>query len=562
MPRPPHISAADALAVALLISVSFAAPCLAQSDDAPMLRGPITPEVQEEEADDAEGYFGGRATITDPYAAGTPDTGSSDETAPDDVTGDMGLVGPGEDGQTLDSGLGDTGYAEGDALGGLGDGPEPAELATGVDASRLGDGPTMSEADRIVKEAAQLSSGRMDGAPLPPGVPVSPGAANPDEDPYAPLGTRIGSFILYSELVADITATDNVLATRNNPQSDWAPELQPDFRLDSNWSRHALSADLNGDWSWYQNYESQNTRNYQALIDGRLDVTRKTNLTLELEKSQVAEGRGQENLPDAGVFSSDLDEQHLTAGANHRFNRLGLALQGTVTDYDYSNIVLIGENPDDPTNTLDRDYVEKDIGLRGSYEFNPNMTGFVDTQLVKRDYKAQFSAGGNELGSEGYRLQAGLAFGLFGNITGEVGMGYGVQDPIDEDFELVDGFLLNADVLWQITPLTSLSLQARTNLDETTAIDAAGAFGRFYGATLSHELRENVILGGFITYDTADYIGTDLSDESWREGVTAEYIFNRNMALVASYEHTDYTSSDPAGDYTSNDVTVGMRLRK
>ncbi|MFD0986415.1 outer membrane beta-barrel protein [Methyloligella solikamskensis] len=540
----------------MLLTLSFAAPCFAQSDEEPVLRGAITPEVQEEEAEAAEEAYSG-TSVPDRYAADNEDDTSQndyDSDSTDDISGDMGLVGPGDPSASLDTGLGDRGYTEDtEALGGLGDGPTPG---------RIGQRPTVSEADRLVREAARDAAGRFTGAPLPPGVPVAPGTVDPAADPYAPLGTRIGSFILYSEVLADITATDNVLATPTDPQSDWAPELQPDFRLDSDWTRHALSVNLNGDWSWYREFESQNTRNYQALIDGRLDVTRKTNLTLELEKSQVAEGRSQETLPDAGVFSSDLDEKHITAGANHRINRVGLALEGTVTDYDYSNIILIGENPDDPTNTLDRDYVEKDLGLRGSYEFNPDMTVFVDTELVKRDYKAQFSPGGNELGSEGYRVQAGLAFGLFGSITGEIAMGYGVQDPIDEDFTLVDGFLFNADVLWQITALTSLSLQASTNLDETTAIDAAGAFSRFYGATLSHELRRNVILGGFITYNTADYIGTDLTDESWREGLTAEYLFNRNLALIATYAHTDYSSTDALGDYKSNEVTVGLRLRK
>ncbi|XSG83357.1 MAG: outer membrane beta-barrel protein [Methyloligella sp. ZOD6] len=536
----------------MLLLASFAAPCHAQSDEDPFLRGPITPEVQEEEAVEAEEYYSGGA-IPDRYSNEAPQN-DYDSGATDDLAGDMGLVGPGDPDQTLDSGLGDEGYVEDEVpLGGLGDGPEPG---------RLGAGPTVSEADRLVKEAAQASARYQGPAPLPPLVPVAPGAVDPAEDPYAPLGTRIGSFILYSELVADITTTDNALTTRTDPQSDWAPELQPDLRLSSDWNRHALSFNVNGDWSWYQRFESQNTSNYQALMDGRLDVTRRTNLTLELEKSQISEGRDQENLPDAGVFSSDLQEQHITAGFNHRFNRVSLATVGSVTDYDYTDIVLIGEDPDNPTDPLDRDYLEKEIRLRGSYEFNPDMTAFVDTALVKRDYKQEISSDGNQLGSEGYRIQAGLAFGLFGNITGEIGMGYGAQDPLDEDFALVDGFLLNADVLWQITPLTSLSLQARTNLDETTASDAAGAFTRFYGATLSHELKENVILGGFITYETAEYIGEDLDDSRWREGLTAEYLFNRNMALIATYEHTDYSSSDAIGDYKSNEVTVGMRLRK
>jgi hypothetical protein len=158
-----------------------------------------------------------------------------------------------------------------------------------------------------------------------------------DLDPYVPIGMRLGSFLLFTEAEIGTILTDNVLATRNDTHSDAAFEIAPDIRLESNWSRHFFSAQFTADRSWYRDFSVEDDRIYQAIIEGRLDVTRRTHLELEAEKSLTQAGRNSISLTDIAGNQIDLNEEHLTAGVDHTFNRLTLKLEGTVAEYDYDD---------------------------------------------------------------------------------------------------------------------------------------------------------------------------------------------------------------------------------
>ncbi|MEG6507546.1 outer membrane beta-barrel protein [Methyloligella sp. 2.7D] len=533
-------------------------PSTAQTADSVALRGAVgveTADAGEELGSRRDTPFGAApSAATYPQPVANPDALSGAGSAPPPSN------------QALNSGLGDVGEVRtGPPLGGMGDETGGQQQPQAAGENPFGDrqtpfpggGTTRSEADRILQSAAQRATGRREAPPL---SPLAPAAGEVSFDPYAPIGTRIGSFLLYSELTSNIITTDNVFATRGDQRSDWGPELKPDIRLESNWSRHFLSFNVNATRSWYQNYPSEDTKDLQGLLKGRIDIRSRTNLAFELEKSKSQDGRNAEDLPDANVARSDLDEQHASLALDHRFNRLTSTVTGTATQYDYNDVILLSGTS---AAADDRDYLERELRLRNAYELQPDLTLFVDTAINDRDYtQGRSTSGGFLRGSDGYRLLSGAAFRVGGKISGEIGLGYGKQTPVDNRLTEVSGFLFDADVLWQVTGLTALSFQARTDLNETSASDASGVFSRFFGATLTHNLRDNIILGGYVSYDTADYIGQNLTDDRYREGVTAEYLFNRNMALVAAYEHTNYVSSSSTGDYEANEVTVGMRLRK
>ena len=59
-----------------------------------------------------------------------------------------------------------------------------------------------------------------------------------DLDPFAPLGIRLGSFLLFPELDFGADLTNNVLDTKFDTKTDWGPEIKPRVRLDSDWGRH------------------------------------------------------------------------------------------------------------------------------------------------------------------------------------------------------------------------------------------------------------------------------------------------------------------------------------
>lgn len=546
--------------IAVLCGASISA--RAQTNDSITLRGMIAPQESQQGTGRASRAKSKAQAATKKTTSGSAGTNG----APVSGAGGMSSV-------ALDNSLGDVGAPPSQPLGGMGDVPprplqagrvQPAvpELGTeeAVPLGGLGDQPTQSEAARIVAQAAENATHQRLSPPQPPETNEGPRAGTIAAlAPYAPAGTSIGSFVLYSELTGDFVFTDNVMSTKTDPKSDWGPELKPDFRLQSNWTRHFLSFEFNADRLWYQNYPVEDVNNYQAVMKGRYDLGLRTHVGVELEKSQEDQGRNGQSLPDANVSTSNLQEQHALTSFAHRFNRVGVGVAASIANYDYKDVTLISGQPATNDN---RDYLERDLKLRGAYRFRPGFTGFVESTLNNRTYTVGKITSGYTRGSSGYTLQAGTDFRFGGKVSGTASIGYGAQNPIDNRLKPVNGVLLNADILWRITGLTSLSFQARTDLDETSLTDASGAFTRFYGGTLSHHLRSNVIVGTFLTYETADYVGQAQHDERFRQGGTLEYLFNRNLAMVADYTHTHFTSTYPDSNYDSNEVTVGLRLRK
>ena len=142
---------------------------------------------------------------------------------------------------------------------------------------------------------------------------------------------------MFTEAEIGSILTDNVLDTDFNEHPDQAFEFAPEVRLESNWGRHFFMAQFTADRSWYNNFSVEDDQIYQALLRGRLDITRRNHLELELEKSQTQVGRDSVSLTDIAGDQTNLQEQHITASADHTFNRLTLKLTGTVADYNYEN---------------------------------------------------------------------------------------------------------------------------------------------------------------------------------------------------------------------------------
>ena len=138
-----------------------------------------------------------------------------------------------------------------------------------------------------------------------------------DLDPYVPIGIRLGSFLLFTEAEIGTILTDNVLATDTDTHSDAAFEFAPDIRLKSNraaTSSAPSSPPLEPESPLFR----RGRRIYQAILKGRLDVTRQTHLGLEAEKSLTQAGRDLVSLTDIAGDQIDLNEEHLTAAADHR----------------------------------------------------------------------------------------------------------------------------------------------------------------------------------------------------------------------------------------------------
>lgn len=451
------------------------------------------------------------------------------------------------------------------ALGGLGDDPESTDQQA---IGGLGDDePSDLEAEELVRPEDEIGL-------TPPTRAVSETSQihtallpEPhDLDPFVPMGIRIGSFLIFPEVEVDATMTNNVLASPFDARSDAGPQVTPKVRVDSDWARHFLSFEANADRIWYSDFPIADTKNYQLLTRGRLDVTRRTRLFGEIEKSQVQEGPSSISITDISqADTTKLEEQHATAAFEHTFNRLTVRLTGIVADYDYS------ETGDETDPTLSgpvpfadvRDYQEIVGTLRSTYEFQPRWAGFVETSLNERKYREPVAVEGFRRGSTGWTALAGANLRLAGTLFGEIAAGWGEQQPIDDSFADISGPLVNGNLIWMATSSTKLEFIAQSSISETTLENSAGAVDHFFQLGLQQAFWRYLVLGVYGSYERADFAGDSQVDQRTKLGTTAEYYFNPLLSVFGRYEHTDFTSTpDSSSDFVEDEFKVGLKFRR
>lgn len=384
-----------------------------------------------------------------------------------------------------------------------------------------------------------------------------------DLDPYLPLGVRIGSFVFFPELETGVIGSNNVLGTRTDPHADAAYELASTLRVQSDWSRHSLTFLINSDDSWYANFPVEDDRIYSFLMRGRLDVSSRTHFGGELEGSQTQAGRNSVSLTDISGNQINLHEQHAIVSADHTFNRLTLKASQTFADYNYDDFQNQRSTGADGVPVQDvRDYSEAQTILRSTYEFNSAWAGFVEGAVNNREYREPVNVAGFRRGSDGYVLLTGADLRLWGTLLGEISFGWGQQQPIDDRLAPVEGPLINADLIWMMTPITKVEFIARSEIDETTLEDSAGAVDRFYSLSLQHAFWRYLVLGGYGSYEVADFAGVEQVDQRVKGGLTGEYYFNPIVSLYGRYEHTHFVSTSTDSNYDEDEVRMGIKLRR
>ena len=376
-------------------------------------------------------------------------------------------------------------------------------------------------------------------------------------EPYDPLGIKIGSFILFPEVEFSGDYYSNVFRSPS-ARSDTAGEVSPAARLVSNWSQHALEFRAASHLSYYSQFDSENDKAYTLEARGRLDVTRRTKVEALVSHDVAQESR---SALDASTVGSraDVTIDRAEVTANHRFNRLGLQFRGSVTDNAFGDT----QNAGITNNNSDRDYKVYEETARASWEFKPTLSAFAEVAVNQRNYDSAASSDLINRTSTGERYRAGVAFGNTGQkLRGEVSLGYGVQTPDDGRLKSLDGLIIDANATWRPTELTSFLFTARSDVSETTTTNVGGAFYRFLSVEARHSLRRYVIATAGLSYATQDSQDGVIDENELRATLGLEYYVNREAMLFTRYAHTNFDAVGSASDYQSDEVKVGLRIRR
>lgn len=394
--------------------------------------------------------------------------------------------------------------------------------------------------------------------PVTPPAPPPPRRRSPEEDPYAPLGLRLGGLTLRPAITGSVGYDSNPARISGPSKGSPFTRAEGELGVQSDWSVHALTGMLRGGYSRYHRAEDASRPDADGNLALRLDASRDTRILLESRLRIDTQRPGSPDLTAAVKGRPIIYTYGASAGVTHDFNRLQMTLRGSVDRNDYEDATLTNGRK---LSQADRNQTQYGLRLRAAYEVTPGFTPFLQGEVDTRQYDRKVDSSGYMRSSDGYTLRAGSSFEITRQLTGEVSAGY--QDRRYEDARLKNlrGIVGDAALIWTPTPLTTVTLRGSSELGDTTVAGSSGTTARRVSLEVAHALRRNLTVTGFTSLARTDYEGQGLREINTMVGARLEYRLTRTFAVRASFTHERLNSTAQGSDYTANVSLVGLRVQ-
>lgn len=462
---------------------------------------------------------------------------------------------------------------QGAAAGALRGGVEPAQPLSSVDGANPGAPallPSVQPSAAVAGDATSVeevlpeTEQPLDLLPLPDGslnlppLQLRRKRADPDTDPFAPVGVRVGAFVVtpYAEIRGGYDS--NALRVPDGKGSAFT-KVGGGLMARSDWSRHALDIELRGGYTRYEDVEGNNRPEAEAVIRGRLDVNSLTRIEAVVRGTIGTDAAGSVDEVGDAIEPPLIYTTALDLGVVRRFNRLELGVAGLVVREDHAPAQL------DNGGTLslaDRNVTGYGVRLRGTYEMMPGVKPFVQAVADRRVYDIVPDSDGYDRNSHGITASVGSEFRLSELLTGSASVGYTWRYYVDPALENIAGIVADASLRWEASGLTAVVLTARSGVEETTEPGASGDFVHEARVEVEHALRRWLIGNVSVAYRVDNYVGSDLTEGTLTVGAGLVYKLGRWAELTGEVSHLRLNSSVPGNDYTANVIQVGLRLQR
>lgn len=377
------------------------------------------------------------------------------------------------------------------------------------------------------------------------------------DEPFAPLGLRVGTFTVFPQIEQGLTATDNA---DQSPTGRSAILSESTLRLKavSDWS--SSEASIEGYGTLRRTLSGQDVTDFQGALnsDLRLDITSSLRGLASLDYTVFPEDAsspvsiaGVDRRPLHHVLSASL-------GAEKDLGKLRLRLTGDIVRDQFGDARL-----DDGTTLSqdDRNATLASFKLRGGYEISPAVTPFVEAEAGRRFYDRKEDASGYARSADRLAARAGVALDLREKLTGEISAGWVNESPDDERLKTISGPSLAAALVWSPMRETTLRLDTATYVEGTTTPGETGSI--LYTGLLTAERRMRADLTGtaalglgYRTYDTGGH-DTLASAEL---GLT--WWLNRYAGVTGRARYELLRSDLADRDYDAASVFLGMTVQR
>jgi hypothetical protein len=404
-------------------------------------------------------------------------------------------------------------------------------------------------------------------APSRPSVPqaTAPGLYQPptapqrrpprEDDPYAQLGIRSGGMVLRPAI--EVSGGYDTNPTRAANAAKSSPLYRTEASLDaaSDWTAHRLDIALRGSYTGFTALDSANRPEGDARIALRLDATRDLTFDLGLTAKGDTEGATSVNLPGGATGRTPYYTYGGALGATQRFGYTTISLRSNVDRATYGEVKTATGTASQEA----RNYTGYGLRLRAGYEVTPGIAPFVEVGVDRRIHDLARDTSGYARDSNGITARVGSTVELARSLTGEVSAGYTIRAYEDARLQNMKAPLVEGSLVWSASPLTTLAVNARSEIAETTLAGSSGA--RVYRAstTLTHAFLRNFTAAATLGVTKTDYESLSRQETGVNGTLRLEYKFNRMMALRGSYTLEKLNVNTPGENYTSHAFMLGMR---
>jgi hypothetical protein len=376
----------------------------------------------------------------------------------------------------------------------------------------------------------------------------------PEADPFDQVGIRAGSFLIRPAIEVTggyDTNPGRVAGGSGSALLIVAPELQ----VRSLWEQHEVTSEIRGSYSAYKETSELDRPHLDAKVKGRIDVSGDQRVDLEGRFLLATDKPGNPDLPADLARLPIYTRTGASLGVGQRFNRLELALKGSVDRTVYENSVLTGGTV---ISNADRNYNQYGGALRVSYELTPGIKPFVEVETDIRLHDMPVDRFGERRDSTGVSAKAGTTFEITRMLTGDIAAGYLVRSYEDLALPKLQGLLLDGSLMWVASGLTTVKLSARTTADEAAIAGVSGVLRRDLALQIDHAFRRWLIGTVKVGHGIDDYVGFRF-DRRFSAAAALTYKLSRALQIKGEARYERLRSSEPGADYEAAIGLVGMR---
>lgn len=387
---------------------------------------------------------------------------------------------------------------------------------------------------------------------------IETGTIEPEENPYAPLGLRLGTFDATVTLDQGILWSSNINSTTQGGEA-FVSQSELRLRAVSDWSSH--SAEINAVGVFQRSVSGEDYEETELGIDGALSYEIGLDTTVSAAASyRIAPEAASSPVVLPATASDPMNHQmSASLGAEHGFGRAIVGLTGRIDREIFSDADLSGGGT---LSQEDRNYTLSTLALRAGYEVSPALTPFVEGEIGRRSYDLEQDFAGYRRSADRYSVKAGVEIDLREKMSGELSVGW-LRESFDDDRLLpVSALLLDGALSWSPIRGTTVRLSGGTTVEGSTTAADSGSVLYSTSVEILRDVRPDLTLGALGGLAFRDYVNSSATETTLSAEVNATWWMNRFAGINGRLRHEQFDSTLPNRDYYESSIYLGLKLQR